>query len=438
MADRDKYVDIFFRNGLKEFEVLPPPEVWERIQPALGKREKSLTFLRVAAVAAVLLSLSAFSVWLTRNISGNLSGLSISLNQEVRPAGSYVAGKVAVNTPVIKAQNNITTITEPVVIVEKSQSVPEYFKLPEKALFSIRLKGEGLQADLRPVIPATEIIKSNLIPENTGFSVTPAVTLNSNPEIAVDRWSISAMASPNYYSRVSFGTNQNADDLASNEKPEVSYSGGMAFAYKVNKRMSIQSGIYYSSIGQKISGVSAWSGFGKYNDAKGSSQFSVQTSSGTIVATNNNIYLRDNLSTRVLSGYLAESVDPAKASLTHLNNSISQNFSYLEVPVIFKYKAIDRKIDVNLIGGLSYNMLVGNSASASVGGVKYSIGKTEGLSPVNFSSSLGLGFEYTLSKKFSLDLEPTFRYYLTPLGGLVGSSIHPYSFGVFTGVLYKF
>jgi hypothetical protein len=83
-------------------------------------------------------------------------------------------------------------------------------------------------------------------------------------------------------------------------------------------------------------------------------------------------------------------------------------------------------------------MLVGNYASATVGGVKYSIGKTEGLSPVNFSSSLGLGFEYSLSKKFSLDLEPTFRYYLTPLGGLAGSSIHPYSFGIFSGVLYKF
>src|SRR5512138_3758638 len=168
MADRDKYVDIFFRNGLKEFEVLPPPEVWERIQPALGKREKSLTFLRVAAVAAVLLSLSAFSVWLTRNISGNLSGLSVSLNQEVRPAGSYVAGKVEVNTPVVKAQNNIPAI-EPVAVEEKREALPEYSKLTENALFSIDLKDDRLQTDLKHVIPAAEIIKSNPIPESIGF-----------------------------------------------------------------------------------------------------------------------------------------------------------------------------------------------------------------------------------------------------------------------------
>jgi hypothetical protein len=81
---------------------------------------------------------------------------------------------------------------------------------------------------------------------------------------------------------------------------------------------------------------------------------------------------------------------------------------------------------------------VANSAFAYVSGAKYIIGKTEGLSPINFSSSFGLGFEYNLSEQISLNLEPTIRYYLTPLGGLVGSSIHPYSFGIFSGLSYKF
>jgi hypothetical protein len=33
MNDRGTYVDIFFRNGLKEFEVMPPPEIWDNIKP---------------------------------------------------------------------------------------------------------------------------------------------------------------------------------------------------------------------------------------------------------------------------------------------------------------------------------------------------------------------------------------------------------------------
>lgn len=90
MADRGTYVDIFFRNGLKEFEVLPPPDVWDNIQPALRKRQKSLNVLRFAAIVAILISLSAFSLWLTTELSKDFNGPSISLNQDVIPAGYYV------------------------------------------------------------------------------------------------------------------------------------------------------------------------------------------------------------------------------------------------------------------------------------------------------------------------------------------------------------
>jgi hypothetical protein len=438
MADRDKYVDIFFRNGLKEYEVLPPPDVWESIKPALIKREKSLTFMRVAAVAAILVSLSAFSVWLTKNLSDNFSSLSFSFNPEVLPAGTYVARSLPLNGRLTQVPDKISKRAMPVAVEEKRSSEQIFLKMPNNGLFSTSLKDSKLSKSIDPVITTSGIIQNSNLPGNISLTLAQANSVQENPVVAVNRWTMSAMASPNYYSRFSYGTDQAATDLASNEKPDLSYAGGMAFAYKVNKRISVQSGVYYSSIGQNVSGISTYSGFSKYNGAKGSSQFSIQTSRGTIVATNSNIYLRDDLATRVITGYFAQSIDPAKANLTPLNNSISQNFRYLEIPVLLKYKAIDRKIDINLIGGLSYNMLVGNSASANVDGVKYSIGETEGLSPVNFSSSLGLGFEYSLSRKISFNLEPTFRYYLTPLGGQLGSSIHPYSFGVFTGVSYKF
>jgi hypothetical protein len=49
-----------------------------------------------------------------------------------------------------------------------------------------------------------------------------------------------------------------------------------------------------------------------------------------------------------------------------------------------------------------------------------------------------MGMEYNLSDKLSLNLEPTFRYYLNPFSVTTGSFIHPYSFGIFSGVSYKF
>jgi hypothetical protein len=49
-----------------------------------------------------------------------------------------------------------------------------------------------------------------------------------------------------------------------------------------------------------------------------------------------------------------------------------------------------------------------------------------------------MGMEYSFTKNLSLNLEPTFRYYLNPFSGTEGSTIHPYSFGLFSGISYKF
>jgi hypothetical protein len=437
MADRGNYVDIFFRNGLKEFEVLPPPEVWENIKPALIHQEKSLTFFRIAAIAAILVSLSAFSIWLTNDLSKDFSGLAFSLNQEVIPAGSYVAKNLPVKTQLIIVGDRIPEIPLPIVVEENRTAEQVFFKIPYEDLSITPPKDSKLHKEVVPVL-STVFIKSPMSSGVINFKMTSVSSGKESKSTAVNRWTISANASPNYYSKVNSGSDQAASEMVDNEKPEVTFSGGMAFSYNLGKRISIQSGVYYSTIGQKITGINSYSGFSSFNNSKGSSQFSVQTSSGMIVSSDNNIFLRDKIATRVLTPYTIDVFDPAKAKLTYLNNFISQSLNYLEIPILFKYKAIDRKIDINLVGGLSYNILVGNSASASLNGVKYSIGKTEGVSPANYSSSFGLGFEYNLSKKFSLDLQPTFRYYLTPLGDVVGSSVHPYSFGVFTGLSYKF
>jgi hypothetical protein len=253
-----------------------------------------------------------------------------------------------------------------------------------------------------------------------------------------NKWSVAAMATPTYYSRISSGQNDEARDLMNSEKPAASYSGGLSFSYKINKRISVQTGVYYSSFGQKVNGISSYAGFHNYISAKGGSDFGIQTSAGTIISTNNDLYLMDNQGARVLTKYTANVFDPVKANLTYLDNSVMQNFNYLEFPLLVRYKLIDKKIDFNVIGGLSYNLLISNSASSYNNGVKYYVGETEGLSPVTFSSSLGLGVGYNFSKKISFNLEPTFRYYLTPFGGLIGSAIHPYSFGILSGLSYKF
>jgi hypothetical protein len=47
------------------------------------------------------------------------------------------------------------------------------------------------------------------------------------------------------------------------------------------------------------------------------------------------------------------------------------------MPVIFRYKLVDKSIDFNLIGGLSYNLLVNNSVHTVIDGVNMLSGKLQ-------------------------------------------------------------
>jgi hypothetical protein len=253
-----------------------------------------------------------------------------------------------------------------------------------------------------------------------------------------NRWSIAAMASPTYYSSFNSGSDALSKQLSATEQPLVSYSGGVAFSYKISKRFSVQSGIYYSSLGQRVDGINSFSGFQPYGNTKGDHNFEVLTTNGTVYTNNPDVFLAADGSDRIHTAYTNDVFDPNKASLQPVNNSIDQNFSYLELPVVLKYKILDKTIGINVIGGLSYNLLVHNSVYTTIDGSRYNVGDTKGLNPLTLSSSIGMGMEYNISGKLSINLEPTFRYYLSPFSVTTSSFIHPYSFGIFSGVSYRF
>lgn len=439
MVERGAHIDLFFRNGLKEYEVLPPSEVWDNIRPAIPGKQRSFFVLKAAAAAFILVSLSTFLFLLARNFSDKFNSPAISLNQEALPEGTYIAKTRPMEVLSPKEMPVITKETVPDNPLPVASVEKVYFAPPEMELFKPFYLQSSLQNNYRLDYFGTPKISEIQSTSGMEIGFKPEEAENAGTNKMSNKWSIGALATPAYYSKFSFDNNDASKDLIKSEKAAASYSGGVAFSYIVNKRISVQTGLYYSYLSQKVTGISSYAGFHKYYDAKAGSAFMVKTSSGIITSDNNDIYLMDNTSgSRVITGYTLDVFDPYKANLKYIDNTILQNFNYLEIPFLVRYKIIDRKMDFDLVGGLSYNMLVNNSAYSMSGGVKYYIGPTVGLSPVTFSSSLGIGMVYSLSKKISLNLEPTFRYYITPLGGLAGSSIHPYSFGILSGLFYKF
>jgi len=118
--------------------------------------------------------------------------------------------------------------------------------------------------------------------------------------------------------------------------------------------------------------------------------------------------------------------------------NVSQNFEYLEIPVYLRYTIIDRKFGVEMIGGVSSNVLVSNQVYLEGTSGNNLIGETEDMESVSYSGSFGLGFKYGLSKHFYLNVEPRIKYYLNSLSNNSSVSYKPYTVGVYTGLSYQF
>lgn len=442
MDDRGAYIDVVFRNGLKDFEVLPPVEVWENIRPAVAKRSRSFLIFKVAASIIVLLSLSYVVYLIGEEISVNTAFMASNeglIYPEYDP--------IAINkSPVIVLNKRNRVIESPKILNNSSNSEifvanvdvrdtdsQDMLYVPDKDVAPRNTETLSAKPEMSEYITA----EGNMLLEGTGLNDF-YLLLNENVKPSV-RWSIAALASPTYYSTMGLGKDDFANQLANSEQAILSYSGGVAFSYKINKRLSIQSGLFYASVGKEINGVNSFGGFQKYDYTKGDRNFEVLTTSGTVYTNNADVFLSaDGSNQRILTNYTNDVFDPAKASLNPINDNLLQNFSYLELPVFLRYKLIDKTVDFNLIGGVSYNMLVNNAVYTMVDGGRYNVGKTEGLNPISLSSSLGMGMEYSFSENLSLNLEPTFRYYLNPFSQSSSSGTHPYSFGIFSGLSYKF
>jgi len=442
MANGDANIDLLFRNGLKDFEVLPPVGVWAKILPAIRKKQRPYVMLRAAAVAAVIISVSVLAYKWSTEINISLQDQNIAVNDKsANIQDTRSVQKISGRRPARSVANSIKEV--------QAQMLPEESPVPSPDNQTDQDMDHGsLESGNLPSLESILGIRRAVIPGMTSGNQYSGTSGNSysglkgtpfdQPKDKYPKWSISALVSPTYYLKPELDNSIISKQISSSEQSRISYSGGVSFAYKISRKLSIQSGLYYSTIGNEINGINSFSGFRSYDYTKGDHNFEVLTSNGLIYTNNSDVFLMDQAGDRVLTKYTNDVFDPAKAQLSYVDNTLYQNFSYLEMPVFLRYKLIDRTIGFNVIGGLSYNLLVNNTVNAHISGNNFSVGKTAGLNPFMVTSSFGMGMEYNISDKISLNLEPTFRYYLNPFSMIQGPKTHPYSFGIFSGLSYKF
>ncbi|MHC1733317.1 MAG: outer membrane beta-barrel protein [Bacteroidales bacterium] len=436
MFEREPNIDIVFRNGLKNLEVLPPADIWDSIPPMPVRTSRLRIISGIAAGVAALVSLTLLATWYVRNTNtpvllsevavpgDGLQGSQLDI-MEATPVSRTEDARVvrfvtptAPMFPVVKAAPDFSA-DEPEVLIA-SADIPEQRTMPGEpvtlvpdeitVINAVRFAGaeEGIMATMA---------ETRIVPEEKRFLVGASMS----PAMGFSRT----------------GNNQRLAELISSERSRPAYSTGVTVGYKISDRLTIQSGIGMASIGQTISDVNVYAGLSDFYAVKSSYLYSVETASGTILAGNTDLYITDSKDRvgTLVQGNLA---DPSKYKLTQVGSDIQQVFRYLEMPVVLRYKVIDRKLGLNLSGGVAYGLLVDNAAYTGEGSDLIRVGHTEGINLHNISSQLGLGMEYSLSRKITFNLEPVFRYYMTPISDISGSLYKPYSLGFWSGFSFKF
>jgi hypothetical protein len=392
----------------------------------------------IAAGISVLISLTLFASWYFRN-NGD-TGVNTELAMTTGDQLPVTEAPAAISNPEIPV--NTTTSRYLPVQVPVTLKNEDIIASPAETPATSTMISDFVQPEENTsddiTLPLTNdeitVIASGRVTDQNSYSARTLASVK--PEAAEQRFIVGASLSPS----MGFSpSEQNAHmaELIGSEKTRPSYTTGLTFGYKLSPRLTIQSGIGLESMGQIITGIDVFAGLSDFYSAKSNYLYSVETASGTILAGNTDLYLTDTKN-RVGSVIPENMADPSKYNLTQVGSDIHQVFRYLELPIVLRYKVIDRKVGLNLSGGMSYGYLVNNYAYTRDGSNTTPIGRTEGVNVHSLSSQLGVGMEYNISSTISFNFEPVLKYYVTPVSDFYGTLYKPYSLGFFSGIFFKF
>lgn len=242
-----------------------------------------------------------------------------------------------------------------------------------------------------------------------------------------DRWSVSPGVVPLYYNTFGKGSPIDPQFTDNTKKGDINLGYGVQVSYAVNDKWSVRTGlnkIDLSYVTQGIEFLSASSEYGLNSISYNSNQILAIGNEGTLGLVNES----------ALTDLYGNVIIPRNGA--PLPGSIRQNIDYLEIPLEVKYQLLDNRFGVHVIGGLSTLVLNNNEISVFADGFSSVVGKANNLNDLSFSTNIGIGLDYKLSRKILFNLEPMLKYQINAYTG--DSNFKPYYLGIYSGFSYKF
>ena len=465
MKDLNKNMDEVFRDKLGDFQQQPPEEIWQGIKAGIGKkpsRKILIPLWQVAAGMALVITTGSALYFLNRTENKEIALITTGIQKEPK--------QVRTETEKISTENQSKSIS----IEEKTvNNNNEILKKNLSNEFVKNIENQSLIANTNEDFSDENIVRKGFKPAfNVNSMSNPylmSATKDEIPQIKrslTANWdmliaeipsdteeeegseilSFTAQVSPTYSYRDIGGIGVNGNDNFNQyESGKISYSGGLQFGIKTSDRLSFYGGVMYAQLGYSIDNVEQFKDYAAVNSTD---IVSVSESKNKVYSVNNSI---GTLGSAPERGYfVSENItsNGSKANADYLNApaailnadasnvQIEQYFRYIELPFLVRYKILDRKFGVNLLGGVSTNILVGNQASMVMNGENSKIGGSENIKSMNYLGSMGFGFDYSINKNLIFSVEPQFKYFLNSINQSQLVVNRPYLLGMFTGVKY--
>lgn len=422
MSER-KHIDRLFQEKFKDFEATPNEAIWRNISAKLQEKERRRPIVapiwsRVAGIAAVLAIIFLIGEWMFP-----VSNTSLIASEDLEETFDKTNLSIADNsTSEIPAESNETNAT-PVFEKKKTKAseVPSEVKvIPLKT----PVQRENISSSEKTIAStkASEGPSKKETLQNKK-SLFDAIT---EPEIEVaeggskGNFEVSTHAAPIYYGNFGNGNFLGSQFSQNSKESEITYSYGINIAYSISDKVKIRSGVNKVSMSYNTSNIA-------YNAIVGpaaSNAIALNEDPGVEVNS------KGNLTKQPLSNTTKDAIGRMNSGL------LNQKMGFIEVPVELEYNLIDKRFELNLIGGASTLFLDENKISVNDGNIS-AVGKANNLNQVSFSTNIGLGLDYNLSEKFKLNMEPMLKYQFNTFNSQ-SSGNQPYYLGIYSGFSFKF
>ena len=454
-------VEKLFRKALEEVTVEPPARVWEGICAHFDmKRRRQRRLFWYGGVAAAVALLLAIGLVVRDGAEGRLSPTPLAENgrhiihledNKVAAVMSSVAsippfGRRGAETERLTPMDN----GEGIALALAGETGRRELKNGRTRELSIRLvNGEAVENQKKYLALLNESAtdnqkKATRQPKEetvTSQSIqTPKEETREKPERAprerknreAGRFSVGGYVSPGYTSGTYHQSNTTSRSAQFSDEQMsglFNVTGGVNFSVRPTKRISIETGVGYSRMGQRTDEMSVYAPSvtmsAKDGDKVVTSNVQVATPLG-------------NVKSKAQAAVYTMDANIALKDADMPEGSIEQQFDAIEIPLLFRYRLNDNRVRFSVVGGFGASFMVRNETRLTYDGITESMGETDGIRKFNISTNLGLGMEYPITKAISFKVEPGFKYYLQSLSKNSDIDFKPYTFTFSTGIGINF